>query len=577
MVAISKSRIKQRNAFSKQEKHERLLLIVLGSLSICWAGLKVFNASVGGDGLTGAVLSKRLSAMKDNHVHLKLQSKSQPMLSESYNAIAMDIIGTLDCKTLLNKTVIMPGGGGGMYDDYVPADNENLDGEQQEQERVRRRRRLEEEGEAQKTDDGDDSLRKNNNEAGEDPNMEAGANGADDGVRVDPNFSGDDMNNLDNYEDVTAKELFCLAAATTTMPAEKIQQHKERIQCDATGTRQEALLDVWSSARAQMPESLLLKTLDLATETTRTLGKHTVNLWSPRNDDGMNYILSQVSNQDETARVNGNNFFGLSHNLGPDHLYVDVGSCLGITALAVILEYPKTKVVSVEPAAPNWLMQEINMKCNLDEDQQPTLLLTGVGPHTKETMAAKLLWRPSAVTATRAWTPAEEKIAGEDEELFVQLRPWKAILAEAEVPSSHHIDVLHMDCEGCEYNLIPSLSDSEYDSIDTVMGDLHWGYIPLHKLPSSKRGELTHNRLCQHENFARTAKECCGNLHLPVRSSIPGEVLILEGKDTANGGATVVDVIADNLCDDFDLWKQEHQLYDIMEDYGWFEISSVAS
>jgi hypothetical protein len=126
-------------------------------------------------------------------------------------------------------------------------------------------------------------------------------------------------------------------------------------------------------------------------------------------------------------------------------------------------------------------------------------------------------------------------------------------------------------------SLIPSLSDSEYESIDTVMGDLHWGYIPLHKLPSSKRGQLTHDRLCQHENFARTAKECCGNLHLQVRSSIPGEVLILEGKDTTHGAATVQDVIADKLCDDFDLWKQEHRFYDIESDYGWFEISSVAT
>jgi FkbM family methyltransferase len=439
MVAISKSRLKQRTAYTQQEKYERLLLIVVGLLGGVYLLMKMANTATS---ITGSV-TKRLSAELDNRPHLGLQSKNQPMLSESYNALAMDIINLLDCKTLLNKTVPKYYGAGA-FDDYVPDHAQFGEGDP-----PRVRRRLEE-GNAQ-TDDGDDSKREEGGgEKINKNNMEAAADGPDDGVS---NGMHDDMRigGWDGFEEITAKQLFCLAAATTMMPADKIKQYKDRIQCDATGTKQEALLDVWSSARAQMDEALLLKTLGLATESTRTLGKHTVNLWSPRNDDGMNYILSQVGNQDETARMNGNNFFGLSHSLGPDHLYVDVGSCLGITALAVILEYPKTKVVSVEPAAPNWLMQEINMKCNLEEEQQPTLLLAGVGPHTKEVMAAKLLWRPSAVTATRAWTPIQEKITGEDVELFVQLKPWKSILAEAGVPSTHHIDVLHVDCEGCEY------------------------------------------------------------------------------------------------------------------------------
>lgn len=433
MVAISKSRVKQRHAFSRKEKtQEKLLLIVLGVLVAIYGLLKFFNYQA--DEGQGSVGSRLKTAFNDHRPHLKLQSKNSPLLSESFNAIAADILLTLKCEEVLNKTLTNQMMNG--MDDY-PMDNA---AEQDNNKRMRFRRRLQEE---KKTDDGDDSLRQdgNNNNGVEGPYDDEGSG---------EGMGDDDLNGW--YEEMTAKELFCLAAATTTIPEEKIKQYKERIQCDASGSKQEMLLELWSTARGKITnEALLIKTLGLATESTRTLGDHTLNLWAPRNDDGMNYILSQISNKEESARMNGNNFYGLSHNLGPDHLYVDVGSCLGITTLAVILQYPKTKVISVEPASPNWLMQEINMKCNLDEDQQPTVLLSGIGPNTKETMGAKLLWRPSAVTSTRAWTPAKEKIDADDEELFVQLRPWESILSEAGVYSAHHIDVLHVDCEGCEY------------------------------------------------------------------------------------------------------------------------------
>jgi FkbM family methyltransferase len=542
MVSISKSRVKQQRVYSRKEKkQERLLLLILATLLALYAALKAFVATTN---------APSKSSFNDHRPHLKFKSSVPPLLDENYNAIAQDIITTLNCASVLNKT--QPQLQQQQQLDDIPPNFGQ-----------RARRRLQQE--RLKTDDGDDSLRQDN--------AAAAGNNMDDEER---NFQ-DDFDMFGGYSSATGTELFCLAASTTTLTPEQAKNHQERILCDATGTKQEALLELWSSARAQIPnEELLKKTLELATETTRTIGPHSVNLWAPTNDDGMNYVLNQVSNAEESARLNGNNFYGLSHNLGPDHLYIDVGSCLGITTLAVILQYPKTKVVSVEPAAPNWFMQQMNIKCNLEEDQHPTLLLAGVGPHHQETMAAKLLWRPAATTSTRSWTPAEERVS-EDVELMVQLKSWKSILAEADVYSSHHIDVLHIDCEGCEYNLIPSLTDSEYGSIDTVMGDLHWGYIPKSKLPSSERGKLTHNRLCQHENFARTAKECCGNLDLTVRSSIPGEVLIQEGKDTAHGAATVKDVIAEGLCDDFDQWIEDHQFYTVENDYGWFELSSVAT
>ena len=67
-----------------------------------------------------------------------------------------------------------------------------------------------------------------------------------------------------------------------------------------------------------------------------------------------------------------------------------------------------------------------------------------------------------------------------------------------------------------------------------------------------------------------------------VKSSIPGEVLQREPENNYGGhispnenGATVAD-IAGELCDNFDEWAREHYLYDVREDWGWFELTSQA-
>ena len=132
----------------------------------------------------------------------------------------------------------------------------------------------------------------------------------------------------------------------------------------------------------------------------------------------------------------------------------------------------------------------------------------------------------------------------------------------------------NVDCGGCEYNFIPALTDAEFDAIRTVMGGLHWGYIPYTKLPSTQRGRETHQRLCRHENFAKTAKECCDVSDLRVISSYPDHVLVHDAPGVPKEG-TVADV-AGALCDDFAEWSKEKHLHDVPNDFGWFEISVVA-
>lgn len=545
------------------------------------------------------------------------QKAVRPM-GDNFNAIALDIIDTLDCTKLLEDAVKslkqfeVGGRGGG----YHLEDGSMKYGKERDQVETSRHRRLLDEVAQQHGDDGgfgnevigdgaaaaeaggDDAIpeEKWGKEAVEEPiggvGVGAGAGGGGGGVNdlkyggggggdfgegddKQPWFDDFSMGRFGPYVDLTAKHLFCLAA--TENPPDEV---KREIQCDASNLKRRTLLELWSAARAQVQDQVLLKVLGMAREHSNQelLGK-SYNIWAPYDDDGLPYMISSLNSEKD---ADNGGFHGLDESLGPGKVFVDVGSCLGLTCLAINSKYPGTKIVSLEPASPNWLLQEMNLRCNLDHEafKKVHVVLAGVGPNTDEedNMMAKLMWRPTSTTATRAWTPAKE-YRKDDVELVVRLRRLKSILAEANVYDSP-INVLNVDCQGCEYNLIPALTEAEFEAIPTVMGAVHWGYIPTNKLPSSARAKITHERLCQHENIARVTKECCAFPDLPVKSSVPGEILVRDHGNKANSlldqQSTVSDVAADGLCSDFSSWAAEHFLYDVKDDWGWFELSSQA-
>ncbi|KAL7580262.1 hypothetical protein ACA910_012998 [Epithemia clementina (nom. ined.)] len=498
----------------------------------------------------------------DDHPNLHLADKN----SEQYNALAQDILRTLDCHKLLNVT--MDGFGSEMKE---LSEGEGLDSNQaiQRRRRRRRRRRLE------------DAF----NEGGNDKdNQGGGVMDADEDGKEDEDeqFDGgdDDFNSNFGRTTPTAKHLFCLAAFASDDQKET-GKWKDNIKCDATGSVQKLLLDLWSTARGDIDINLLLKVLDMSYESTQTIAKKELNLWAPRDDTGLEYMLAHVNEEGKTVDQGG--LYGLEKNLGHGKVFVDVGSCLGTTSMAVALLYPGTRIVSIEVASPNWFLQEVNFRCNANAfEKLPQILLTGVGPAHATTTFAEYMWKPDRVTTARSWTPQSDIDATKDVELAVRLRPWHSILAEAELlqdPSTKksQIDVLNVDCGACEYNLIPSMTDAEFDSITTVMGGVHWGYIPKSKLPSSTRGRETHERLCKHENFARTAKECCQFPNMEVISSYPGHILVQnEDHDRAIARAGTVADVAGGLCDDYEHWSVEKHINDITSDWGWFQLTSSA-
>lgn len=548
--------------------------------------------------------------------------------AESMNAVALEIMDTLQCHTLLNETFSygsawdyssgskttnnnaaqtrMEGSPG--VSDVMPPESVTTNNAQRQQ-----RRRLQSwEGQRDTMKDPNadakDSYSKDNHLQGDDRYLAESEGNA---------GGGYEYYNPGTGSTPTAAHLFCVAAlwaSSSPAASDHLDVWKDRLRCPVATSRPLTveLLELWSTARSEIPQDVLLKTLKATEKARDLLGTH-LHLWAPPMDDGLEYMLGIVNAR---RTVDQGGLLGMSHNLGPSKLFVDVGSYLGVTSMAVSLLYPGTQIVSIEAAAPNWLLQQINWRCNhrplfanaatsTDTANSalsvplPTVLLSGVGPSGHASHMAKMMWRPYATTATRSWTAAKE-IQTNDVEIFVQLHPWHDLLQRAGIDlSSRRIDVLNVDCEGCEYNLIPALSDQEFRAIPTILGTVHWGYIPDSKLPSSKRGQVTHQRLCQHENIARTVKECCAFPDLAVISSVQGEALVLadeeeeeeraDGATRSGGGyggglrhaqfpprAVTVRDVAGSLCEKFDEWKVLHHLDDIASDWGWFQITSKA-
>jgi hypothetical protein len=57
------------------------------------------------------------------------------------------------------------------------------------------------------------------------------------------------------------------------------------------------------------------------------------------------------------------------------------------------------------------------------------------------------------------------------------------IFAEANIAPGTRIKILKLDCEGCEYAVVPAFTDEEFALVDDMIGEIHWGYMPAAKQP----------------------------------------------------------------------------------------------
>ena len=119
------------------------------------------------------------------------------------------------------------------------------------------------------------------------------------GMMDDVDYAAGDFDNYGNDEPaneglkLTARHLFCLAAEAITLPKSTTKGIPDpSTHCDINSFEiRDELLYLWSSARSQMPEDVIMKTLRLVTEHKETLRGHEVHVWYPDGDQGTEGML----------------------------------------------------------------------------------------------------------------------------------------------------------------------------------------------------------------------------------------------------------------------------------------------
>lgn len=295
------------------------------------------------------------------------------------------------------------------------------------------------------------------------------------------------------------------------------------------------------------------------------------------NQQGADYGITQYqgsySSSSSTSSSSSSTYRVLP--LGVHKLFVDVGAQWGITSLSVLYHYPATKVICLESNKSHWLLLHINILWNVNHqiyDRNVLILPGGLGTHDGQSMSLQS-WKPITSSTSLSSSSKVNNNKEDDDDKYKTKQQHQAdqvheqdqdepeneqlvylwTLSTIRQLAYHHlyltqrnvhiIDLLKLDCEGCEYHIIPNLTQNEKQSIKSIVlgSEIHGHHLLLNNnnlnhnmnnnnnnntkkaltksstssltVPSIEIQNETHEFLCQYQAFA-TFVECCNYTQL---------------------------------------------------------------
>ena len=204
---------------------------------------------------------------------------------------------------------------------------------------------------------------------------------------------------------------------------------------------------------------------------------------------GMKLMTLRSLKEDNTIKKLANDLRGDPYSLGTCYnpkLIIDVGANIGAFCIKAAKMYPHSQVICAEPAPETYSL----LLWNLVENGVPLRQLSSLGVEGKPGVIAlhaaigaedgkvDLMYTPTRSQNanvgmsrnTSRWAtmtnPGWRKVSVDEYNLT-------KILTDSSVRS---VDLLKMDCEGCEFTVIPSMRDwiINRTRIKTLVGEIHW-------------------------------------------------------------------------------------------------------
>lgn len=178
---------------------------------------------------------------------------------------------------------------------------------------------------------------------------------------------------------------------------------------------------------------------------------------------------------------------------------IDLGSNLGATIIMMARSSSRgLRILSVEAMPITWLYQNINLWINVREDMENGKISTALAAlGDQDGKRVKFQFRADSLTSSRDWNPKSEDHRTTMEVSLVTKR-LDSLLAAHNILETQPIILLKLDCEGCEYDVIPGMGENMLNRTLEVAGETHIGdMLRSGRKPSRDKVVLTHGILCE--------------------------------------------------------------------------------
>ena len=215
---------------------------------------------------------------------------------------------------------------------------------------------------------------------------------------------------------------------------------------------------------------------------TRVSEKHAMSEFNRKVD----FTLRTLKGDDAIPRLKvevGHDHYGISKCVNPG-LIVDVGANVGDFCISAAKLYPNAQVLCAEPAPETYFLLLWNLAENnvsrIDRRELGKMNRPGViaiqGALGSANGMVNFTYNPKSSLGANVGGGPNTEASADWKHLKVRAYSLEKMLTKAKVTA---VDVLKLDCEGCEFTLIPSMSEQGC-SFDPAKGSgVGWRVTPI--------------------------------------------------------------------------------------------------